>query len=75
MVSSDIIIRPSHQGMVWNGMEDNFSIFHTGNFLLFHVHSILITKNLPFLSKTTPGSARNNTKMQRPVSGMHIAHG
>ena len=24
------------QGMVWNGMEDNFSIFHTGNFLPFH---------------------------------------
>ena len=32
----------SNQGMVWNGMEDDFSIFHTGNFLPFH------TKNLPF---------------------------
>ena len=29
------------QGMVWNGMEDDFSIFHTGNFLLFYFHSIL----------------------------------
>ena len=24
------------QDMVWNGMEDDFSIFHTGNFLPFH---------------------------------------
>ena len=30
-----------YQGMVWNGMEDDFSIFHTGNFLPFHFHSIL----------------------------------
>ena len=30
------------QGMVWNGMEDDFSIFHAGNFLPFH------TQNLPF---------------------------
>ena len=29
-------------GMVWNGMEDDFSIFHTGNFHPFH------SKNLPF---------------------------
>ena len=29
------------QGMVWNGMEDDFSIFHTDNFLPFHFHSIL----------------------------------
>ena len=29
------------QGMVWNGMEDDFSIFHTGNFPPFHFHSIL----------------------------------
>ena len=28
------------QGMVWNGMEEDFSIFHTGNFLPFHFHSI-----------------------------------
>ena len=27
--------------MEWNGMEDDFSIFHTGNFLPFHFHSIL----------------------------------
>ena len=27
--------------MVWNGMEDDFSIFHTGNFLPFHFHSLL----------------------------------
>ena len=26
--------------MVWNGMEDDFSIFHSGNFLPFHFHSI-----------------------------------
>ena len=25
----------------WYGMEDDFSIFHTGNFLLFHFHSSL----------------------------------
>ena len=31
----------SCQGMVRNGMEDDFSIFHTGNFLPFHFHSIL----------------------------------
>ena len=24
----------------WNGMEDDFSMFHTGNFLPFHFHSI-----------------------------------
>ena len=29
------------QVIVWNGMEDDFSIFHTGNFLPFHFHSIL----------------------------------
>ena len=28
------------QGMVWNGMEDDFSVFHTGNFLPFHFNSI-----------------------------------
>ena len=28
------------QGMAWNGMKDDFSIFHTGNFLPFHFHSI-----------------------------------
>ena len=33
------------QGMVWNRMEDDFSIFHTGHFLPFH------TKNLPFHTK------------------------
>ena len=33
---------PRHQGMLWNGMEDDFSIFHTAKFLPFH------TKNLPF---------------------------
>ena len=27
------------------------------------------------LYATTREGARNNTKMQRPVSGMHIAHG
>ena len=26
--------------MVWNGMEDDFSIFHTGNFFPFHFRSI-----------------------------------
>ena len=30
-----------YQGMVWNGMEDDFSIFHTDNFFPFHFHSIL----------------------------------
>ena len=30
------------QGMVWNRMENDFCIFHTGNFRPFH------TKNLPF---------------------------
>ena len=34
----------SRQGMAWNGMKDDFSIFHTGNFLPFH------TKNFPFHS-------------------------
>ena len=36
--------RPSlpQQGMVFNEMEDDFSIFHGGNFLPFY------TKNLPF---------------------------
>ena len=28
-------------GRAWYGMEDNFSIFHTSNFLPFHFHSIL----------------------------------
>ena len=32
---------PENQGMVWNGMEDDFSIFHTGNFLPFHFYSIV----------------------------------
>ena len=31
---------PACQGMVWNGIEDNFFIFHTGNFLPFHFHCI-----------------------------------
>ena len=34
------------QGMVGNIMEDDFSIFHTGNFLPFYFHSI--QKNLPY---------------------------
>ena len=34
-------LKYSMQGMVWNGMEDDFSIFHTDNFLPFHFHSIL----------------------------------
>ena len=32
---------PSGPGMMWNGMEDDFYIFHTSNFLPFHFHSIL----------------------------------
>ena len=27
--------------MEWNGMEDYFSLFHTGNFLPFHFHFVL----------------------------------
>ena len=34
-------MRTWQQGLVWNGMEDDFSIFHTGNFLPFHFHPIL----------------------------------
>ena len=30
----------SWHGMEWNGMEDDFSIFNTGNFGSFHFHSI-----------------------------------
>ena len=29
------------QGMIWNGMEDDFFIFHAGNFLPAYFHSIL----------------------------------
>ena len=96
----------SKQGMVWNGMEDDFSIFHTGNFLPFHFHSIpkifhSISHSIPKFSSIFHSILkfssifhsilpyqRNfrlesmqrifccfNTKMQRPVSGMHIAHG
>ena len=106
-----------NQGMVWNGMEDDFSIFHTGNFLPFHFHSIpkifhsilkfssIFHSILKFSSifHSIPSYQRNfrleviqrifccfaplqcckqplvryadNTKMQRLVSGMHIAHG
>ena len=107
------------QGMVWNGMEDDFSIFHTGNFLPFHFHLILkifhsifhsilkfssifhfvlkfssiFHSILPYQRNFWTGSnamdilllcnvvsnrswmCANNTKMQRLVSGMHIAHG
>ena len=35
-------IAHENQGMVWNGMEDDFSIFHTANFLPFHFYSIPI---------------------------------
>ena len=89
----------------WNGIKDDFSIFHIGNFLPFHFHCIpkifhsvlkfssLFHSILPnqktfgleaiqlifcifaMLYATICKSARNNTKMQRPVTGMHIAHG
>ena len=39
----ELLGRTADQGMVWNGMEDDFSIFHTGNFLPFHFHSVLKT--------------------------------
>ena len=26
--------------MVWNGVKDDFSIFHTGSFIPFHFHSM-----------------------------------
>ena len=97
--------------MVWNGMEDDFSIFHTGNFLPFHFHSIpkifhsifhsilrfssifhsILTYQRNFRLKAmqrilccfTPlqcckqplVNCANNAMMQRPVFGMHIAHG
>ena len=113
------------QGMVWNGMEDDFSIFHTGNFLPFHTKNLLfhipfhtkiffhipfhtkiffhipfhikICFHIPFHTKeildwkqcnvyfvalhlcnvvsNRSWRRANNTKMQRPVSGMHIADG
>ena len=38
---SENIVTLRKQGMLWNGMEDDFSIFHTAKFLPFHIHSIL----------------------------------
>ena len=37
----------------WYGMEDDFSIFHTGNFLLFHFHFIpkIFHSLLPYQGK------------------------
>ena len=91
----DIIVCASR---AWYGMEYDFSIFRTGNFLPFH------SKNLPFHTKiffhipfhtkevldwkqyntystlhlcrvesNHSEGACNNTKIQRLVSGMHIA--
>ena len=40
-----------NQGMVWHEMEDDFSIFHTGNFLPFYFHSILKIFHARFHSK------------------------
>ena len=95
----------------WYGMEDDFSIFHTGNFLPFHFRSILkifhsifhsLLNFLPYFipyfhtkelldwkqcnvyfaalhvcNAVSNHSWRcvNNTTMQQPVSGMHIACG
>ena len=39
-IITSIFWRRYRQGMVWNGMEDDFSIFHTGHFLTFRFHSI-----------------------------------
>ena len=35
-----LVLSTGH-GMEWNGMEDDFSVFHTGNFRPFHFRSIL----------------------------------
>ena len=58
-----------YQGLVWNGMEDDFSIFHTGNFLPFHFilkifHSVLkffsiFHSILPYQDKFIPEATRN----------------
>ena len=59
--------------MVWNGMEDDFSLFHTGNFLPFHftlkifnsiVHSVLEFSSifhsiLRYQGKFRPEATRN----------------
>ena len=45
---------PLVAGGAWYGIKDDFSIFHTGNFLPFHFHSIpfpFYTKNFPLHAK------------------------